>query len=180
MPRSRACLAASTKRSTLRRSTPGMDSTCVRLFLPSWTNAGQIRSSTERRVSATSLRDQSSRRLRRSRVVGKRPRVVKRFDMGRSYSRSDAGDATAIIGIGSQAAGHIAAEAGCQDEFAQHVHHQRPVCHGAVTDPDPAPIQDPENQACTYNDWRLRYTQEGHDDEYERKQAAEGHCYGVT
>ena len=50
--------------------TPGIEATASRRPDPSCTNSGQIRSSTDRRVSAMSRRDQSSRRLRRMRVVG--------------------------------------------------------------------------------------------------------------
>ena len=46
------------------------------LVLPSCTNSGQIRSSTVSRLSATSRRDQSYRRSRRSRVSGNWPQGV--------------------------------------------------------------------------------------------------------
>ena len=65
-----ALAAAFTARSMESRSTPGMLSTLERRFLPSIRKIGQIRSSTESVVSRTSRRDQSERRLRRSRVAG--------------------------------------------------------------------------------------------------------------
>ncbi|CEJ85999.1 hypothetical protein HYPGJ_30164 [Hyphomicrobium sp. GJ21] len=70
-----ASFAASTIRSTLRRSTPGIDVTGTRLSFPSMTNIGQMRSLGERRCSATSSRVQGALRLRRIRVAGKRPLV---------------------------------------------------------------------------------------------------------
>ena len=55
------------------RSTPGMDSTGMRLPFPSVTNIGQIRSAGVSTFSATSRRDQAALRLRRMRTAGKRP-----------------------------------------------------------------------------------------------------------
>ena len=73
MPSSAASLTAAGSRSTDSRSTPGIEGTGVRLFVPSWTNTGQIKSSTLSRFSATNRRDHAVRRFRRMRVEGNRP-----------------------------------------------------------------------------------------------------------
>ena len=72
-----ACSAASATRSTLMRSTPGMDATGTRLPRPSATKIGQIRSAGVSTFSATSRRDQPTcgcgacaRRERRRRAIG--------------------------------------------------------------------------------------------------------------
>ena len=52
-----------------KRKTSGIDGIGA-LWPSSWTNTGQIRSPTVSTVSATNLRDQASRRLRRRRVCG--------------------------------------------------------------------------------------------------------------
>ena len=73
MPSATASSAALATRSTLMRSTPGMDSTGMRLPFPSVTNIGQIRSAGVSTFSATSRRDHPALRLRRMRTAGKRP-----------------------------------------------------------------------------------------------------------
>src|SRR5262249_915109 len=66
---SRARTASRTAWSTDRRSTPGIEGTATRVFLPSTTNSGQIRSSVVSRFSRTMRRAHSVRRLRRGRLV---------------------------------------------------------------------------------------------------------------
>ncbi len=70
-PIAAASSAALTARSIDSRSTPGMASTEARARVPSIRKIGQMRSSVVSEVSRTSRRDQSARRLRRSRVAGK-------------------------------------------------------------------------------------------------------------
>ena len=101
MPRSRASLAARRARSTQRRSTPGIEAIGVRARSPSCTKTGQIRSSTESLVSATSRRDQSSGGCGAA-GLSEAAKGRKAFAMGRNYSGSGRGKATAIIGIGPQ------------------------------------------------------------------------------
>src|SRR5690606_28895658 len=59
--------ASFTARSTDRRKAPGMAPSAARRFSPSMMKVGQIRSSTVRRFSCTSRRDQSALRMRLSR-----------------------------------------------------------------------------------------------------------------
>ena len=56
-------------RSTVRRSTPGMEGTGTRVLAPSTMNIGQIRSSAVSTLSRTMRRAQSLRRMRRRRMV---------------------------------------------------------------------------------------------------------------
>ena len=70
MPNSCALPTSSANKSTLKRSTPGIDDTASRLPNPSTTKIGQIRSSVVRRFSCTIRRNQSADRLRRIRVEG--------------------------------------------------------------------------------------------------------------
>ncbi len=65
MPSSAASPAASTSAGIGRRKTPGIEAIGA-LWPSSWTKTGQIRSPAVSTFSATSLRDQASRRLRRS------------------------------------------------------------------------------------------------------------------
>src|SRR6516165_9628840 len=69
MPSSAASPAASTSAATGSRKTPGIDGTGF-LRPSSCTKTGQIRSPAVSTLSATSLRDHGSRRLRRRRVCG--------------------------------------------------------------------------------------------------------------
>ena len=62
---------AVTARSTVKRTTPGIEGTGVVSSVPSRMKTGQIRSLGDSRFSRTSRRDQSVRRLRRMRVRGK-------------------------------------------------------------------------------------------------------------
>lgn len=71
MPSAVASSAAATMLSIDKRSTPGIEVTGMRLFVPSMTNNGQIRSSTLKRCSAISRRDHLLRRFRRIRMFGK-------------------------------------------------------------------------------------------------------------
>ena len=73
MPSVCASSAARNSWSIDKRSTPGIEGTASRWRSPSRTKTGQIRSATSSRFSATMRRDQSARRLRRSRVIGKEP-----------------------------------------------------------------------------------------------------------
>ena len=70
MPSAVASTAASAAKSTESRSTPGIDATAVRLFSPSTTKRGQIRSLGESVFSATRARDQGEARNLRMRVAG--------------------------------------------------------------------------------------------------------------
>ena len=71
MPSFAASSAAWAAKSTDSRSTPGMEAMGTRLFSPSITNSGQMKSAGESAVSATSARDQAWRRKRRMRRAGK-------------------------------------------------------------------------------------------------------------
>ncbi len=73
MPSPAASPAASTSDAIEWRNWPGIVSTGARP-LSSWTKTGQIKSPAVSTFSATSLRDQASRRLRRRRDVGYRGR----------------------------------------------------------------------------------------------------------
>src|SRR6185312_9429461 len=66
--------AVGSRRSTLVRITPGMEATGSTMFVPSQTNTGRIRSSAASRDWRTRRRVKSSRRPRRMRRAGKRPR----------------------------------------------------------------------------------------------------------
>ena len=70
MPAARASFAASTRRSTDRRETPGMDAIGLDDAWPSCTKSGQIRSAGVSTCSRVRRRDQASRRSRRIRVRG--------------------------------------------------------------------------------------------------------------
>jgi hypothetical protein len=53
----------------VRRSTPGIEATGVRVLFPSTTNIGQIKSSVVSTFSRTSRRAHSALRLRRGRMI---------------------------------------------------------------------------------------------------------------
>src|SRR5690349_14980320 len=72
MPSAAASSAAAAARSTESRSTAGIEGTGTRASAPSVTKIGQMKSAGLSVFSATSLRDQGVRRLRRMRVVGNR------------------------------------------------------------------------------------------------------------
>ena len=76
--------------STVRRSTPGIEATAVRLLWPSTTNIGQIRSSVVSTFSRTIRRAHSALRLRRGRIArssvgaaGAGARAASRSSIGR-------------------------------------------------------------------------------------------------
>ena len=70
IPSASASSAAATTRSTVMRSTPGIDAMGRRLLRPSITNSGQIRSAGDRVFSATRRRDHADWRMRRGRMDG--------------------------------------------------------------------------------------------------------------
>ena len=76
MPSAIASRAWATSLSTVSRSTPGIAPTGSALSVPSMTNIGHIRSSTESRLSAIIRREKAFILFRRIRVAGYSPLLI--------------------------------------------------------------------------------------------------------
>src|SRR5581483_3705275 len=130
MPRAVASSAALATRSTLRRSTPGMESTARRLPRPSVTKIGQIRSAAVSTFSATRRRDQGDLRLRRMRTVGNRP--VSASGGAGSAARPSGSMRRGARGLASDFMGHLCL-AGWLGGCTRHCGHARGQGKGAAT-----------------------------------------------
>src|SRR6266849_2215709 len=100
IPRDAARPASSISDGIVWRQTPGIEGIASRPDGPSWTKTGQMKSAAVRTVSETKRRDQSSRRLRRSRTRGYAPREAKGFDVKSTPRLGQNPDPAAIIGGG--------------------------------------------------------------------------------